>query len=431
MTSTTKQFAWKDRDTAAHDLLQIVYHAPPFMSLRAARLLIAIRSPKALPELKAIFLDETRNNWVRIYTLRAFSALSGDFLVTELEPFARMAIIQREETIRKSRNPNPNRVYLELDLLNDILGLADKHPSNRAWLFKILEESHEPIVLRRLLSDSLIYSFSDEFRQLLINRLLKLLDELPVFLDLSMINLLTRNMKHSQIWLDNHFDEIVKICMNDYGDTAWRLIVRNWSRLADTLRQRMDNFDEMMIYSSERNPELRNSRSETPNFLESPAYKYLFEHYEKAADDDDQAIYQLYQIAQKWQGNIPVRAVATHFIGKLHNQFDTFLILSRLLRYGNDDWCDYSADSPVRYEAGEALLKQPSVDTWEVLVDSFFINPRDVLSDFQINWIAHMTDALSGENKDYKGGHYGEIERRGWFRALTKISEDEFQQIIK
>lgn len=289
MTTTTKKFAWKDRDSAAHDLLQIVYHAPPYISQRAARLLITIRSTKALPELKSIFLDESQKDWIRNYTLRAFAYTSGDVLIEELEPLIRKVIIQREETIRKSRNPNPNRVYLEYGLLEETLILADKHPSNRAWLFKVLEENHEPIALRHFLRRALLCSYSGELRQLLVNRLLSLLDNFPEMLDLRTINTLTSNMEYSQVWLDKHFDEIVEMCVNDYGDYDWRYIVRHWSRLADTLRERIDNFDEMITYSYERT-EIRNIRSETPSFLESFAYKYLFEQYEKALDGDSKAI---------------------------------------------------------------------------------------------------------------------------------------------
>ncbi len=80
-------------------MLQLVYHAPYSVSHLAARLLIAFRSFAVLPELRAIFLDETQEKWQRIYALRAFAATPANLLVTEFKPLAQAAIARREAII--------------------------------------------------------------------------------------------------------------------------------------------------------------------------------------------------------------------------------------------------------------------------------------------------------------------------------------------
>lgn len=153
--------------------------------------------------------------------------------------------------------------------------------------------------------------------------------------------------------------------------------------------------------------------------------------YQQAENDDKPAYHRLVIVARKWQGNIPLRAVATHMLGKLRHKHKVTGILCYLLKYAEDDWDnDISPLSPIRAEAGEALKEMPSPQVWAEMIDAFFINPANVLSDFMLDWIAHVTDRLDGLSTAYGGGLWGDEEYRRWFRALAEISEEQLQQAV-
>ena len=122
-----------------------------------------------------------------------------------------------------------------------------------------------------------------------------------------------------------------------------------------------------------------------------------------------------------------MKSVAPHWLGKLGDSHNVFPILAHLMRYGDAKISLELFDSPLRYEAGEALLQFKTPETWEVYIDSYFINPNDDLLSFQEAWIEYMTDALSGVDRDYDEYTYGAIERRWWFRELENLSLDELE----
>lgn len=62
---TTKKFKWVDRDTAARDVLQLVYFAPHRISTLALRLLAALGSTAILYELDEIAHDSSRSQHER------------------------------------------------------------------------------------------------------------------------------------------------------------------------------------------------------------------------------------------------------------------------------------------------------------------------------------------------------------------------------
>jgi hypothetical protein len=64
------------------------------------------------------------------------------------------------------------------------------------------------------------------------------------------------------------------------------------------------------------------------------------------------------------------------------------------------------------------------------MVDAFFINPANVLSDFMLDWIAHVTDMLDGISSAYTGFLQGSTEQRRWFRALAEVTDEQIQKEI-
>ncbi len=118
---TTQQFKWTDRDTAARDLLQLVYHAPGYLHEQALKLLEAIRSPAVLPDLKAIVLDSDYDVKQRRAALDAIIATPGNVDFYEFEPV--LAQIQA--------------VY---EVPSYAVQLTKHHPINLAWVLKGMEE---------------------------------------------------------------------------------------------------------------------------------------------------------------------------------------------------------------------------------------------------------------------------------------------------
>lgn len=418
MNTPTKQFAWQNRDRAAHDLLQLVYHAPPSVSRRAASLLSAIRSSAILPQLTALVCDESLDMWLRIYALRAYIDVPGDRLAIVFDSIASKAIEQRARGLQRLR-----QYFRPHDLLDELAELADKHPSNRTWFFELLDAAPPP-VSKQFYKGQLYCAHSDEFRNLVVERLLILLEAHPELVDLDVVLALMRVNDITQQWLDDHFDTILALCVANPSDSNVKYVAEQWSRLHDALTSQIEGWT---IEDSCREPSRRYDGA-NDDYLQSPAYLFLMDLYERALDSDDDAYGQLVRIARRVKCNVPMRAVATYLIGKLREKYDVFDDLSWQLRHGNVHWEDNPYQSPVRSEAAWALSQIPTVATWEVLVDSYFMCPVMDLATSLEFWIAHVTDVLSGE--DVPTDKSDQSRRRlPWFRALSQISADELDKL--
>ncbi len=435
MTSTTKQFIWKDRDTAAHDLLQLAYFAPPSIAQSALSLLGAIRSPSVVPQLTAIVEDHERNMWQRIYALRSITHTPGDWYLSQLREEMIRILQQRAAIIAK--HPHPDRTYLSNDLLNDICGLAACHPKNRDWFFSALDETTNPDVVCNFLTMAINTMQPEEFREILIDYLLKFLTLHPKQIDLSVIHTLVfEDNAKSWVWLHQNVDKIVGLLALDITNRITLSIAEHFKEARARLTYLVFDFvDEFNAYLAEieqcREDALTRRKEHLSDYYLSSAYKHLSDLYQRADNNDKQAFQQLVRIARKWQGNIPLRAVATHMLGKLRHKYKVTDILCYLLKYAEDDWGnDISPLSPIRVEAGEALKDMSSPQVWEEMIDAFFINPANVLSNFMLDWISHVTDILDGLSIEYAGVSFGAKDQRHWFRALAEISEEQFRQEV-
>lgn len=425
MTTTTKQFSWKDRDTAAQDLLQLAYYAPPFISRLAIQVLQAVRSPRIVPELIAIVGDTDREIWQRIYALRAITHTHGDFFVPELEEHAHRALRNRIMKVRKLPIKPSKNLYFGIDLLEEISSFVGRQPLNQTWFFAALDNADEPFVLWRFLEYILLFFQPIEYKQELIKRLLKLYEERLDYLSISTIARIYGLDDLTVDWCDSQFDTICELCLQDPNTRTVKTLAKKWDKLRETLVAKVEDFaifDETTLQTV-------TSEEITPDT--SPAYNFLEGTYLAALDGNKRAYSRLLKATRLWKGFIPFRAVATHFVGKLQDMYDVFPTLTLLLEYANDDWGDDLHLSPIRIEAGEALIRKPSEATWLSLVNSFFIKPRNVLADFQQDWIAYLTDVLSGVNQPYNGVVFGGIEHRSWFKALQTLPKDEAKKLIE
>ena len=409
-------------------MLQLVYHAPSYIRRLAASLLPSFKSAQVRSQLSEIVLDAYQDAWIRIYALRAYTAVPGDHVADQFQPLAQQALLAREEHLNA---PAGYRNYLSVtqpDLLDSLSTLADDHPSNRSWFFDLIREAH-PLIAVRFLKSSLNYSHSDEFRARTIDLLLGILNEHPDYVDLTTVSALSQE-DSAEIWewLEQRFDAILEMSLANPEDRHLEHIVRRWSRLDETLQVHFDHWKPSDVMLS--NQPGRGTDENATDYQESPAYQYLMTLLEKAKSADSEAYQQLLVIGQRWQGKVPLRAVATHFVGQLREVFNVYPFLVQQVLYADVDWDMNSFDSPIRFEAGEALLTYPTPETWEVFVDSAFIQPRDDFKSIQHDWIAYLTDVLSGENVEYKSRRFKSEADRPWFRALAEMSEEQLQQEI-
>ncbi|MBL8161248.1 MAG: hypothetical protein JNJ61_04625, partial [Anaerolineae bacterium] len=349
MSPTTPIFGWQNRDAAAHDILQLVYHAPPSISSLAARLLKAFRSTAILPQLIELALDELRPHWHRVYALRAIAAAPGDVPMREFEPLVRYALKQCEQ-----RRPE-DQITQRHDYLHEMVAIVDGHPNNRTWFFAMLDTA-SPTVQFGFLNNSLSIFDSEDLYALMLARLLSLLDHHPDLLKLTIVAKLLSDGRGAQPWLDDHYSRILAMCLQQQDSAKLKSMALRWPRLNDALSQAIVGWDEAIqkIISASC------PRSEKITYRLSTVYLHLIKQYEQALSGDRNAFEQLARIAVKHGGNIPMRAAATYLIGQLGQQYDGRDILARLVRYGHLEWDQKRFDAPIRYEAGAALLQYPT-----------------------------------------------------------------------
>jgi len=418
--SKTARFAWVDRATAARDLIQLAYHAPPYTSRLAIQLLQAIRSPTVVPELEAIVLDQEREIWERRYALRAIAATPGDY---HMPQFAPLASAHLKALIRYDRERGMAN-YSDLhqnDLLDDLMNFVDRHPSNRQWFFDAIAAHEESPVVARFLSSSLdYYHHSDEFKRLAAQYLTSLLEKNLDWLDWDTVcRLYDYGDQVAKQWLDERLDQVVKLCLQqnfEVGDCY--SLLNEWLILRDALIRERPEIGETLSRRNQ-NRQAADPRIPKPDYHQSPGYQELERLYNRALEGDRKACEELRRMSARPRKNIPKQAVAAYFLGKLRQQYDVLELLCALARNGRDtDRENTMLNFPIRFEAGEALRDSASPAAWETLVDAFFIRPANVLNELQIDWIAHLTDVLSGIETEYSGVHLGDKQSCWWFHAL-------------
>ncbi len=414
-------------------MLQLVYYAPTSLSRNAANILQAFRSAQIRPQLSEIVLDDTQDDWVSIYALRAYAASPGDHLAEQFIPLTQqmLQMLTVPEAQRRElavQRGHQHRLVGSHYFLDDIASLIDAHPSNRVWFFKLIEAA-EPSIAIDFLSSQLRRGRSDEFIAQVLDLLLPALDSYPTHLKLFTVSHLT-DENNAQVWewLEGHFEAILNLSLSQPENRSLKHIARRWARLDIGLRERIPDWDSGYMAPMQGPPILR---STTP-YQDLPAYQTLTGLYEQAMAGDRDAYRRLTTSARSHQIEIPVRAVATHFVGQLTDVFKSaYYVMVQQYRYGhvNWDWRINHFDSPVRFEAGEALLTFATAETWEVLVDGFFIRPSNDFMRIQSEWIAYLTDVLSGEDAVYESRHFPDVEARSWFRALADITDEELQRL--
>lgn len=421
MAFKTTSFQWVDRDTAGYDLLQLAYHAPPYVCGKALQLLGSIRSTAIIDDLLTIVLDETCNNWHRIYALQAISATRLDRSYPQFKPLLIKQLQEVEYRWRTSNNLDREDIFWDAFLLEDMVGLVDNCPSNGEWFYDVLDNFRNPEIIIFYLSGQLFSKYmSNEIRDTLTQRLFALVQKHSQFLTLYIVEALFNNTEMRD-WLNTRLETIITLLEKD--DFKYLIFLSDWEELLDALRKRKLNPDQQI--ENHQREIAKNRLHLQPADLDSiPVYQKLKQLYDEAVDGNKTARRKLVNIAARYKGEIPIRAVATYFLGKLRRQYDRLRPFEGSL-YINDDWGDeVSPHSPIRYEIGEFLISVPSARAWQTLIDSYFLQNPNVFAAFLEDWITYVTDVLSGVHTVYSGIIMGEISCRPWFKALADFDED-------
>src|SRR5260221_4795728 len=144
MNMPLQKFAWKDRDTVARDMMQLVYHGPQHVRHIALEVLQSIRSTAIILELKAIALDTDLLYQDRSDALEALAACPGDISIEELAPFVKRYFEGRWNLVQEARNTSAyamdtDQLFSEGAMLYSIFKMVSTHPVNRPWFFELLE----------------------------------------------------------------------------------------------------------------------------------------------------------------------------------------------------------------------------------------------------------------------------------------------------
>jgi hypothetical protein len=410
--STTKRFTWVNRETACRDLLQLAYHAPRFISELALGLLSMIRPPVSfIPELKAIALDTERSPWERRYTLYALSDMPEEIYFPELLRYA----------AKVKHDPfSPEDLIFE-----DIAPFCRKHPSNYAWLFQHVEQA-SPEDYREALDCAAKGYSEQEMDAQVLDRIIALFKRRPDLLTLETCDdLYYCGGKRGRTWINARIQQVVELCLNEEEIDHVRFHTRRWRKLLDAIQQANPALASQINRQEPRRK--RRTQSKQPARYEtSPIWQRLHSWYLAAKSGDENAFYNLREEAFQWQGNIPIRAVATYFIGLLQDEYpDASATLCSLLRHSSDDsWSIQPQDgyfAPVREEVIKALRRRASPKVWEALVEGYFINPKNSLGWIYPETIRLITDALESGNIS----HPPLEERPGdvWFYALLDLPD--------
>ncbi|MBZ0285572.1 MAG: hypothetical protein K8L97_32880 [Anaerolineae bacterium] len=418
MTSTTQRFAWKDRDTAARDLLQLVHHAPKTISRKALRLLRAIRSPAIIPDLEAILLDPQRDLLERADAYDTICNTPGNFYFFDIERFV--------ENIRIANDGD----FL---VTSGMLELLEHHPSNEAWIFRYLE----PFDLRTQRDALLdVVCRVPTFKpQATAKRLIDLLEA-----NIWLFDLKTAAQMHSSSdeillqWLQDHWDEVIYVALiedlvNKDSHHYIVPVLEHWLELKEDLFRRcpaiIEEFNQKKAELEAWKPKV-----ESVDFQATPIWQKMSILYDYALKGEESAYRKLFRTAWNNKNVVLEQAVAVHFIGKLCDQrYPAIPALCRLLQHVSDErqypslrTKDFNRfDNPVRYEAGYALRKIDSPLVWEAMVDVYFmIRERTSTAYGFLTWIQDMTDRLSGIEVEPKDDAIP-LEHRPWFRALVDL----------
>ncbi|MEP7293877.1 MAG: hypothetical protein ABI835_18965 [Chloroflexota bacterium] len=418
MTPTTQKFGWKDRDTTARDLLQLVYHAPEYISLRALALLQAIRSPAIVPELLEIFRDRERSQWERIYALRGVAVTPGNISLPELQAYLPV--------------DDDNSTSFSAPFREDVLFFIQQHPSNQQWftdykneLFSALDTLPPAIRVEKLRNFGFIHREEKEILRSLQDRVMRLIEQFPELLDLDTVQWLRLDddRDSTRLWLAARSDALIALSLKIDTESKPEELVY-FLEHSDELREAVFHVHPHLISVYEQAKVKVDARRagwlHSIDLMQSAIWRELSYLHRKAEAGDENAMWKLQSRTRV--RDVLEQAAAVHFLGQLSQKPDFMSRMIYLLRYlSYRVWRHPNGESyrPALIEVGEVLRDHPSPEVWKVFIGTFFRDIDNESSTFLLDWIAYQTDVLSGLDVEYTGATL-EVQDRPWFRALVE-----------
>jgi HEAT repeat protein len=380
-----QRFSWKDRDTAAHNMLQLVYHGPEHIRLGALRALQAIRSSKYIDELKAIALDV---NWPfaeRSEALRALAVFPKDLYLPELVPLLKDYWAGRWKTVEAVMHSSldsvtDHQLHAERNLSWAILTTIGAHQSNYQWFFEFLEHI-APTTRSEVLSHAIGATCQSPLEPLLIDRLTELLDLHPALFTLTAIEVIANHgIDKSEQWLVCNANKIIALSASADSQLV-SSILGYCPELTSAIAEKDPELAKLSPFSANyEKPPLPESVTEALSkwkdnydFTTAPIGQQINQLYTQAASGDENAFSSLFVLSDDSRVSVPVRAVITHFLGKLWPH-ERVLEQLCLLVQNNKTWDDPWPTYAIRLEAAEALHNTATSAAWEALVDVIFLS---------------------------------------------------------
>lgn len=337
MSKTSPLFAWRDRDTAARLMLQLSQIAPPYVRRRALSILHAFKSDVVIDEMVEIIMDDrSYNHYERIAALETLTAVpSGKLHLPQLAPF----VLDEWDEI-------PPTCFIRF---------AAAHPANADWVFARAKE-----VLHR-----------DDYLQ-----------------ELSYLALTWGNHPILRRYVEPDLEAIIRV--NTHMKTDLQEIAEEQARIAKL----WDN-----AKSEEEVEEI---------FSDHPILMELYQHYQAALNGEEESFYELSHVplpnGMSNYSSVEQAAAATHLLGRLAHRYDVIEDLWQILRDApSPDEESDRRNSGVRFyrgdyiaiEAGSALSRIVKPQTWEALIDIFFMGVQSDYDAYMFRWIERLTDKLS------------------------------------
>jgi hypothetical protein len=421
-----QRFSWKDRDTAARDMIQLVYHGPEYVRQLAFEVLEAIRSTAVVSELKAIGLDPGLSYQERSAALNALAACPGDISIEELAPFVKTQFDGRWNTLKEARGAstyelNTNQLSAEFSMLMSIFKVIGAQASNRRWFFELLDQT-APTMRCDVLCEAINATCQQELEPILIGQLTELIEQYPEFFTLKTANEIANHSdEEPPKFLIDHIDKIISLCLEGSENEVSSVLSYSPALTAKVAETHLELAKLSSVFTT--SPEPDNLVAPLPKL-----WRQMVRVYQKAASGDKKAFMQLHELPDDYQTNILIQAAATHFLGKLWSHDHVLDRLCELVRDADETWDMKSESSeqtysPIRFEAALALRQAATPQAWEALVDLKFRQPHYSMSIEIIDWIRELTDLLDGSSKDSD-----QPQRiywwRPWIEALGELPDD-------
>ena len=437
-----QKFAWKDRDTVARDMMQLVYHGPQHVRHIALEVLQSIRSTAIALELKALALDTDLSYQDRSDALNTLAACPGDISIEELAPFVKASFDGRWHLVQEARNTSTfnldrEQLFSEYWMLMSIFKVVSSHPINRSWFFELLEQT-TPALRCDVLCEAINATCQQELEPILMGRLEALMEQYPELLTLRTANeIANHGDDEPPKFLMDHIDKVISLCLEGSENEVSSVLSYSPALTAKVAETHLElaKLSSLFPYLHLHGP----NAVPPPAPIEPPPpklWQQMEQLYQKAASGDETAFQQLHELSDDYQMNVLIQAAATYFLGKLWPHDYILDRLGELVIDGDRTW-DIKHEmytqtyTPVRFEAAYALRETATPQAWEVLINLVFLRPHYSMSDQVMDWIRELTDILSGDSHDGETSKYRwAINDRPWIREMTKLSDD-LEDILK